>query len=139
MKVINMKQAIKQFLAEEEGLTTVEYAIAGSLVGAAVAARHVWLQNLPPDQVPSCGPGLDFMLDAFSTPDLDFVSRSNVLDEFLTLFPCLLWRFKAFPVWVEFQASDDEAVLGFIYLGLDSAVFDLLQVFRGGVYRLLDL
>ena len=31
-----MKQAIKQFLAEEEGLTTVEYAIAGSLVGAAV-------------------------------------------------------------------------------------------------------
>lgn len=33
--------------------------------GAAVAGRHVWLQNLPPDQVPSCGPGLDFMLDSF--------------------------------------------------------------------------
>ena len=31
-----MKQAIKKFLMEEEGLTTVEYAIAGSLVGAAV-------------------------------------------------------------------------------------------------------
>ncbi len=31
-----MKQAIKTFLQEEEGLTTVEYAIAGSLVGAAV-------------------------------------------------------------------------------------------------------
>ena len=28
-----------------------------------VAARHVWLQNLPPDQVPSCGPGLDYWLD----------------------------------------------------------------------------
>jgi pilus assembly protein Flp/PilA len=31
-----MKNAIKTFLREEEGLTTVEYAIAGSLVGAAV-------------------------------------------------------------------------------------------------------
>ena len=28
-----------------------------------VAARHVWLQSLPPDQVPSCGPGLDYWLD----------------------------------------------------------------------------
>lgn len=33
--------------------------------GASVAGRHLWLQNLPPDQVPACGPGLDFMLDAF--------------------------------------------------------------------------
>lgn len=33
--------------------------------GAGVAGRHVWLQNLPPDQVPACGPGLDFMLDTF--------------------------------------------------------------------------
>lgn len=33
-------------------------------VGIAIAGRHVWLQNLPPDQVPTCGPGLDYMLDA---------------------------------------------------------------------------
>lgn len=33
-------------------------------IGAAIAGRHVWLQNLPPDQVPTCGPGLDYMLDA---------------------------------------------------------------------------
>jgi len=33
--------------------------------GALVAGRHVWLQNLPPDQVPACGPGLDFMLESF--------------------------------------------------------------------------
>ena len=32
-------------------------------VGAAIAGRHVWLQHLPPDQVPTCGPGLDYMLD----------------------------------------------------------------------------
>lgn len=34
-------------------------------LGAAVAARHVWLQNLPPHLVPSCGPGLEYMLKKF--------------------------------------------------------------------------
>lgn len=29
-----------------------------------VAARHVWLQNLPADKVPSCGPGLDYLVEA---------------------------------------------------------------------------
>ena len=33
--------------------------------GAGVAGRHVWLQNLPPDQVPSCGPGFDYIIDSF--------------------------------------------------------------------------
>jgi disulfide bond formation protein DsbB len=36
-----------------------------SLAGAAVAGRNVWLQSLPPDQVPECGPGLDYMLETF--------------------------------------------------------------------------
>jgi disulfide bond formation protein DsbB len=35
------------------------------LLGASVAARHVWIQNLPADQVPDCGPGLDYMLEVF--------------------------------------------------------------------------
>jgi len=34
-----------------------------ALLGAAIAGRHVWLQNLPEDLVPECGPGLDYMLD----------------------------------------------------------------------------
>ncbi len=33
------------------------------LAGIAIAARHVWLQNAPEDQVPECGPGLDFMVE----------------------------------------------------------------------------
>ena len=37
--------------------------LAGS--GAAVAGRHVWLQSLPADQVPECGPGLDYILEVF--------------------------------------------------------------------------
>jgi pilus assembly protein Flp/PilA len=36
LEVMTMKKAIIKFLREEEGLTTVEYAIAGGLVGAAV-------------------------------------------------------------------------------------------------------
>ena len=39
----------------------------GSLAGigwaTGVAARHVWLQHLPADQVPTCGPGLDYWLE----------------------------------------------------------------------------
>lgn len=34
-----------------------------SLSGVAVASRHIWIQNLPKDQVPACGPGLDYMLE----------------------------------------------------------------------------
>ena len=33
--------------------------------GAAIATRHVWLQHLPADEVPTCGPGLNYILDTF--------------------------------------------------------------------------
>ncbi len=36
-----------------------------AMIGVGIAGRHVWLQNLPPDQVPACGPGLGYMLEAF--------------------------------------------------------------------------
>lgn len=32
--------------------------------GVGVAGRHVWLQSLPEDQVPACGPTLDFLTDS---------------------------------------------------------------------------
>ena len=35
------------------------------VLGIIVAGRHVWLQNLPADQVPECGPGIEYLLDAF--------------------------------------------------------------------------
>jgi protein dithiol:quinone oxidoreductase len=38
---------------------------ATAAIGAGIAARHVWLQHLPKDQVPECGPGLSYMMDAF--------------------------------------------------------------------------
>ncbi len=40
-----------------------------AITGGAIAARQVWLQHLPPDKVPECGPGLDFMLEVFPLPE----------------------------------------------------------------------
>ncbi|MEP4149365.1 MAG: disulfide bond formation protein B [Halioglobus sp.] len=34
-----------------------------AIMGGAVAGRHVWLQYLPPEEVPACGPSLEYMLD----------------------------------------------------------------------------
>jgi disulfide bond formation protein DsbB len=38
-------------------------AVLFALGGAATAARQVWLQHLPADKVPQCGPDLFFMLN----------------------------------------------------------------------------
>lgn len=43
-----------------------------AFVGAMIAGRHVWLQGLPADQVPACGPTLDYLIEAF--PFLDVVT-----------------------------------------------------------------
>jgi disulfide bond formation protein DsbB len=47
------------------GKAAVAYCTAAALLGAggaAVAARQVWLQHLPPEHVPPCGPDLHYML-----------------------------------------------------------------------------
>ena len=67
------------------------YGIIGAgfaLAGAAIAARHVWLQNLPPDQVPECGPGLEYMLRVFPVSkviDMVFTGSGECAE--------VLWRF----------------------------------------------
>ncbi|MEE4465877.1 disulfide bond formation protein B, partial [Azotobacter chroococcum] len=35
-----------------------------ALGGAATAGRQVWLQNIPPEQLPSCLPSLEYMMEA---------------------------------------------------------------------------
>ena len=37
--------------------------LASAVAGGAVAGRHVWLQNLPEELAPACGPSLEYMLD----------------------------------------------------------------------------
>src|SRR6185312_16349397 len=34
-----------------------------ALVGIGIAARHLWIQSLPPGQVPSCGAPLGYLLE----------------------------------------------------------------------------
>jgi protein dithiol:quinone oxidoreductase len=43
-------------------------------IGAGIAGRQTWLQHLPPELVPECGPGLEFMLDMY--PLLETIERS---------------------------------------------------------------
>jgi disulfide bond formation protein DsbB len=50
----------------------IVYAVLAGIVamaGAGVAGWHARLQRLPPDEVPACGPGLDYMLDNFPLAD----------------------------------------------------------------------
>ena len=37
-----------------------------AVAGMAVAGRHLWIQSLPADQVPACGPALPYMFHALS-------------------------------------------------------------------------
>ncbi len=49
-----------------------------TLVGVYIAANHVWLQHLPADQVPTCGPGLNYLLDTLPLGEaLDHVLRGS--------------------------------------------------------------
>ena len=41
-----------------------------ALSGGTISGRHVWLQNLPEDEVPACGPGLDYLMDIFPVMDV---------------------------------------------------------------------
>ena len=72
------------------------YAIVAALLaggGAAVAARHVWLQHLPEDQVPACGPGLQYMLETLpfsETFELVLMGDGNCAD--------VLWTFAGLSI-----------------------------------------
>ena len=57
---------------DPRGWSKYVYAVSAALVtvaGAGVAAWHVRLQYLPSDNLPSCGPGLEYMLDNFPLGD----------------------------------------------------------------------
>ena len=47
------------------GLAYCIAAAAFALAGFGTAARQVWLQHLPPEHVPPCGPDLYYMIDNF--------------------------------------------------------------------------
>lgn len=54
-----------------------------AVIGAGIAARHTWLQSLPEELVPACGPGLSYMfntLPMFDALRLLFQGDGNCAD-----------------------------------------------------------
>lgn len=45
-------------------------ALIPAVAGIAIAGRHVWMQNLPPEQVPACGPPLEFLRETLPLVDV---------------------------------------------------------------------
>lgn len=65
--------------------------------GVGVASWHVYLQNLPKDKVPSCGPGFDYIMENFALFDafsLIFKGSGECAD--------VVWRLLglSMPTWV---------------------------------------
>lgn len=49
-----------------------------SWFGIGVAGRHVWIQSLPADQVPTCGPSLEYMVETLPWADvISIMLRGN--------------------------------------------------------------
>lgn len=52
--------------------------IGAAATGGGVSLRQVWLQSLPEDQVPACGPGLEYMFSNFPLIEaLDLLFRGD--------------------------------------------------------------
>ena len=62
-----------------------------SVLGFMVAGRQIWLQHLPADQIPSCGPSLIDMLDSFPIIEILevlFMGNGNCAE--------VIWQFLGF-------------------------------------------
>ena len=82
--------------------------------GAYFSAKQLWLQNLPADQVPACGPDLQYMIEAFPLSDVLAAMTTGTGDCAETM-----WSFVGItiPGW---------ALLGFIVI-IVCAVLQLRQ------------
>jgi disulfide bond formation protein DsbB len=84
-------------------------------IGAAIAARHTWIQHLPEDQRPACGPSLEFMLETFGpVKSLGRILRGSgecgKVDWTLLSFSIPEWTlaaFLVFAVWAVVLARRD--------------------------------
>lgn len=81
-------------------------------LGAATAGRQIWIQHLPADQLPSCLPSLDYMIDVLP------------ITEMLTLL---------------FNGTSDCAQVNWTFLGLSIAECTLLAFIGFAVFGLVQL
>ncbi|MGH8461993.1 MAG: disulfide bond formation protein B [Stenotrophobium sp.] len=76
-----------------------------AIAGALVAARHVWLQSIPEDQVPACGPTLHYLLNMFPLSEVVMkVLRGDASCAKITA----QWLGLSLPMWT---------LIGFVALG----------------------
>ncbi|MCK0162312.1 disulfide bond formation protein B [Marinobacter sp. S6332] len=70
--------------------------VATAGAGLGVAGRQLWLQNLPPDQVPACGPSVDYMLEVLPFMDVLTTALKGTGD-----CAAVVWRFLglSIPGW----------------------------------------
>ena len=40
-----------------------------ALVGSYFASKQLWLQSLPPEKIPACGPPVDYLFDSFNVSE----------------------------------------------------------------------
>lgn len=84
--------------------------IACSIIGAGFSLRQLWLQSLPADQVPACGPDLAYMFEAFPLTEVIAAMTQGTGD-------CAKVSFSflgiSIPGW---------ALLGFLVLGATAAL-----------------
>ena len=54
------------------------FMLLSSILGMSVAGRHIWIQGLPADEIPTCGPSLEYMVDTLPWADvLALMLRGN--------------------------------------------------------------
>lgn len=73
-----------------------------SIIGLIVAGRHTWLQHLPEDRIPECGPGLQFWMDRL--PAIEVIEKV-------------------------FQGSGECAKVAYRFIGLSIAEWSLIAFF----------
>ncbi len=85
-----------------------------ALIGLGIAIRHRYIQGLPPDEVPSCGPGLNYMVDNMPFTGMiekvlmgsgECASVANVLGVPLPIWSILFFSFVLILTWVNFAKN----------------------------------
>ena len=89
-----------------------------AILGMAIALRQVWLQSLPTDQVPACGPGINFLLQEFPISKVVQVVWAGSSD-------CAIvtWRF-----WTLSMATWSAILFGVLFL---LSLFTMLKQYNG--------
>jgi disulfide bond formation protein DsbB len=81
--------------------------ILASVIGGGFSIRQLWLQSLPADQVPACGPSLEYLLDVFPLTEVlekVFLGDGNCAEVLWTLFGISIpgWALVAFMIMALF-------------------------------------